>query len=374
MSRNFLKKAKRIVVKVGTSSVTYPNGKINLKRLDMLSKQLSDLRNSGCEPILISSGAVGAGMGKLNCGPPSSLPEKQALAAVGQGFIMQMYEKFFAEYSHNVAQVLLTRDCFSDPSRYLHSRNTLFSLLDFNVIPIINENDTTAVDELRFGDNDTLSAMVACSIGADLLIILSDIDGLYSSNPRENSDAKLIHEVRRITAEMENSSPAKGSSISSGGIRTKLAAARIAMANGIPMIIANSFEKDIILRTVDGEDVGTLFLPGRKSYESKRRQWISVGSATKGCVVVDDGAADAICNKGTNLLPSGVTEVIGGFAQGDVVSVLSETGTIIARGISNFSCAEAEKIIGKHSAEVKSMLIHSDYEELIHRRNMAILV
>lgn len=373
MSKGFLKKAKRVVVKVGTSSITYPTGKINLTRLDMLSKQLSELRNMGCEPILVSSGAVGAGMGKLNCAPPASLPEKQALAAVGQGLIIQMYEKIFAEYSQNVAQVLLTRDCFSDPARYLHSRNTLFALLDFNVIPIINENDTTAVDELRFGDNDTLSAMVACSIEADLLILLSDIDGLYSSNPRENSDAIMIPEVRKITEEMENNSCARGSGISSGGMRTKLAAARITMANGIPMIIANGAERDIVLRAMEGEDVGTLFLPGRKSYYSKRRQWLSVGSVTKGCVVVDDGAAEAICNKGTNLLPSGVTEARGKFEQGEVVSVLNGAGSVIARGISNFSCAEVKKIIGKHSMEVKSVLINSDYEELIHRRNMAIL-
>lgn len=375
MERDFIQKAKRVVVKVGTSSITYPGGKINLSRMDELSRQVSCLRNSGREPILISSGAVGAGMGKLNRPEsPVSLPEKQALAAVGQGLLMGMYEKFFAEYSQSVAQVLLTRDCFADSSRYLYSRNTLFALLDMGVIPIINENDTIAVDELRFGDNDTLSAMVACSADADLLIILSDIDGLYNSNPRADPDAELIPVVTEITAEMERNSHTKGSGISSGGMFTKLAAARVTMANGIPMIIANSSEKDIIMRAAGGENIGTLFLPRRDSYESSHRRWISAGSATKGAVVVDRGAEDAILNKGTNLFTSGVLEIRGSFAHGDAVSVLSESGVVIARGITNYGSGDAKKIIGKHSSEIKGILGFADYEELIHRRNIAILV
>lgn len=374
MERNFMKKTERVVIKIGTSSLTYATGKINLSRMDRLSKQISDLRNGGLEPILISSGAVGAGMGKLGSAPPATLPQKQALAAVGQGLLMGMYEKFFAEYSQSVAQVLLTRDCFSDPSRYLHSRNTLFALLEMGVIPIINENDTIAVEELRFGDNDTLSAMVASAAAADLLIILSDIDGFYDSNPRENEDARLIPVISEITADMERNSHTKGSSISSGGMFTKLAAARITMANGIPMIIANSADEDVIMRAVGGGDVGTLFLPRRESYGSRHRQWLSAGSATKGAVVVDDGAEDAIRNRGTNLFTSGVLEVRGNFAYGDVVSILNTSGVTVARGISNFGCTDAKKIVGKRSAEIKEILGRADYEELIHRRNMAILV
>lgn len=374
MRRDFLKKAKRVVVKVGTSSITYPNGKINLSKMDELSKQISDLRNSGREPILISSGAVGAGMGKLDRDPPVSLPEKQALAAVGQGLLMGMYEKFFADYSQNVAQVLLTRDCFADSSRYLYSRDTLFALLDFGVIPIINENDTIAVEELRFGDNDTLSAMVACSVDADFLIILSDIDGLYDANPREEPAAKLIREVTEITVDMEKSSRTRGSSMSSGGMFTKLAAARITMANGIPMVIADSAEKDIIIRAAEGEAVGTLFRPRRESYESSHRRWLSAGCAVKGAVVVDEGAEDAIRNKGTNLFTSGVVEIRGNFVHGEVVSVLSRSGMVVASGISNYSSEDARKIMGKRSAEIREILGSADYEELIHRRNIAILV
>lgn len=374
MRSNFFQKSKRVVVKVGTSSITYPNGKINLSKMDELSKQISSLRSIGCDPILISSGAVGAGMGKLDRDPPISLPEKQALAAVGQGLLMGMYEQVFTRYSQSVAQVLLTRDCFSDSSRYLYSRDTLFALLDFGVIPIINENDTIAVEELRFGDNDTLSAMVACSVDADLLIILSDIEGLYDSNPRENKAAKLIPEVTEITVDMEMNSRTKGNSISSGGMYTKLEAARITMANGIPMIIASSAEKDIIIRAAQGENVGTLFQPRRESYESSRRRWISAGSATKGVVVVDEGAEDAIRNKGTNLFTSGVVEVRGKFVHGEVVSVLSRSGMVVARGVSNYSSDDAKRIVGKRSTEIKEILGTADYEELVHRRNIAILV
>ncbi|MCL2009718.1 MAG: glutamate 5-kinase [Synergistaceae bacterium] len=263
MKREDLRKCKRIVVKVGTSSITYPTGKINLGKMELLAREMSDLHSAGRELVLTTSGAVGAGVGRLNCPFPSSLPEKQALAAVGQGILMHMYEKFFSEYSKSVAQVLLTRDCFSDPERYLNSRNTLFSLLNFGVIPIINENDTVAVDELRFGDNDTLSAMVACNIDADLLIILSDIEGFYDSDPRKNQSARLIPEVNEITAEMTENARTKGSSFASGGMVTKLSAASMTMANGILMVIAASDEPNVIRRVAEGENIGTLFLPRR---------------------------------------------------------------------------------------------------------------
>jgi glutamate 5-kinase len=259
MERIELQKCKRIVVKVGTSSITYPTGKINLGKMEALVRELSDLHNAGREIVLTSSGAVGAGAGKLNVPPPSNLQEKQALAAIGQGLLMHMYEKFFSEYSKSVAQALLTRDCFSDPERHTNFRNTLFTLLRFGVIPIINENDTVAVDELKFGDNDTLSAMVAVSASADLLIILSDIDGLYDSNPRDNAGAKLISEVSEITETMMENSRAKGSALSSGGMYTKLTAARLVTRQGIPMVIASSACANVIRRVADGEDIGTLF-------------------------------------------------------------------------------------------------------------------
>jgi glutamate 5-kinase len=374
MKRDTVKEAVRVVIKVGTSSLTHPNGKICVNKINKLAAQISDLRNGGREPILISSGAVGAGVGRLNCSQPASLPEKQAMAAVGQGLLMQMYENFFSQYAQCVGQMLLTRDCFSDPSRYLYSRNTLFTLLRYGVIPIINENDTVSVDELRFGDNDTLSAMVACIADADLLIILSDIDGLFDSNPRENENARLLPEVLRITEEMESSSTTRGSAASSGGMYTKLAAARITMANGIPMIIANSAEDGVIHRLLGGEEIGTIFQPIRDGYGGKHRQWLAVGSAPKGMIVVDDGAEDAIRNKGTNLLPSGTVRVEGNFSTGEVVSLVNSRGEIIARGVVNFDCKDARMIIGKRTSEMKEILGRVDYEELISRYNMALLI
>ncbi|MDR2529383.1 MAG: glutamate 5-kinase [Synergistaceae bacterium] len=373
MKREDLRNCKRIVVKVGTSSITYPTGKVNLGKMELLARELSDLHSAGRELILTSSGAVGAGVGKLNCPPPSSLPEKQALAAIGQGILMHMYEKFFSEYSKSVAQVLLTRDCFSDPVRYLNSRNTLFSLLNFGVIPIINENDTVAVEELKFGDNDTLSAMVTCNAEADLLLILSDVNGLYDSDPRKNEDARLISQVSEITVEMVKNSKAKGGTLSSGGMFTKLSAARMTMANGIPLVIASSDEPNVIRRVADGEAVGTLFLPSREGGYASRRQWIAVGSAAAGSVTVDDGAAEALLRRGKSLLPSGVLRVEGVFKVGDVVGVKNASGVEIARGITNYGHEDAARILGRRTSEIEDILGRQDYEELIHRNNMAVL-
>jgi glutamate 5-kinase len=342
--------------------------------MEALTRELSDMHSAGRELILTSSGAVGAGIGKVDCPPPSSLPAKQALAAIGQGVLMHMYEKFFSEYSKNVAQVLLTRDCFSDPVRYLNSRNTLLSLLNFGVIPIVNENDTVAVDELKFGDNDTLSAMVACNAEADLLIILSDIDGLYDADPRGNTSARLISEVGEITDEMTRNSRARGSSFSSGGMFTKLCAARMTMASGIPMVIASSAEPDVIRRVVGGEEIGTFFLPPRECGYASHRRWIAVGSAEWGVVEVDEGAAEALLRRGKSLLPSGVVRIEGAFRVGDVIGVKNPSGVEIARGISNYGHDDAKKIIGRHTSEIEKILGRRDYEELIHRNNMAMLI
>jgi glutamate 5-kinase len=370
--REELRECKRVVVKVGTSSITYSTGKVNLGKMELLARELSDLHSAGRELVLTSSGAVGAGMGRLHCPPPSSLPEKQALAASGQGSLMHMYDKFFSEYSKSVAQVLLTRDCFSDPERYLNSRNTLFSLLNFGVIPIINENDTVAVDELKFGDNDTLSAMVACNVEAGLLIILSDIDGLYDADPRKNKSARLIPEVTEITAEMLENSKTRGSALSSGGMFTKLSAARMTMANGIFLVIASSDEPNVVRRVVRGENVGTLFVPAHGGYAARRR-WIAVGSAAAGYVTVDDGAADALLHRGKSLLPSGAVGIEGNFNVGDVIGVKNDAGVEVARGISNYGSDDTLKIMGKRTSEIEKILGYRHYEELIHRNNMAIL-
>jgi glutamate 5-kinase len=251
--REELRQAKRIVVKVGTSTLTYANGKVNLQRVESLVREMADLHNRGVEVLLVSSGAVGVGANRMGFKKiPRTMPEKQALAAIGQGALMHLYEKLFAEYDKTVAQVLLTRGDLDERLRYLNATNALLAVLAMEVIPVINENDTVVVEELKFGDNDTLSAMVAGLVDANLLIILSDVDGLYDCDTRSNLQAALLSEVTEINDAMEDNSRTRGSSFASGGMLTKLKAARICMASGIPMVIANSGEKDVIRRVAGG--------------------------------------------------------------------------------------------------------------------------
>ena len=268
--RSRLKEAKRIVVKVGTSTLTYDNGNINLRRIEKLTRVLSDIVNSGKEVTLVSSGAIGVGVSKLNLKEkPKDIREKQALSAVGQCELMHIYSKFFGEYSHTVGQVLLTRDVIEDERIKNNVCNTFEILLDKKIIPIVNENDTISIDEIEnianFGDNDNLSAIVSQLINADLLIILSDIDGFYDSDPRNNKDAKLLNEIEIITEELEACAGGAGSNLGTGGMATKLIAAKRATEEGIDMVLANGKEPEIILDILDGNDIGTLFVGKRKS-------------------------------------------------------------------------------------------------------------
>ncbi|MBR1896409.1 MAG: glutamate 5-kinase, partial [Pyramidobacter sp.] len=297
MERSDLKKCRRVVVKVGTSTITHKNGKFNIQRMDRLCRELADLHNGGTDVLLVTSGAVGAGMGRMGMTEkPSSLPVKQALAAVGQGLLMQMYEKLFSEYGCTAAQILLTRVGFNDRSRYLNLCNTLHALAELDAIPVINENDTIAVDELKFGDNDTLSALVACAAGADLLIILSDIDGLYDADPRTHPEAKLLHEVSAVSQNIRDNSSTKGSSMSSGGMYTKITAADVVLPAGIPLVIASGSEENVLHRVLSGERLGTLFIPPVERRHA-RKQWIAANRPFES-VTVDSGAAAALTERG----------------------------------------------------------------------------
>lgn len=368
-----LGKCRRIVVKVGTSSLTHSTGKIDLRRMELLVRQVADLSNGGREMILVSSGAVGAGMGKLNrASAPRTLPEKQALAAVGQGGLMHLYEKLFAEYDRHVAQLLLTRDVFAVPRRYLNVRNTLAALLEFGAVPVINENDPVAAEELRFGDNDTLAAAVAVAADADLLVILSDIDGLYDADPRRNPQARIIPVVREVTEEMLASSRSKGSAVASGGMCTKLLAARMTMACGIPLVIASGGAENPLRRILAGEGLGTLFVPRGEGYRSRRR-WLAAGSAPAGKIRVDSGAARILGRGGRSLLPSGVVAVEGRFERGDVVAVVAPEGKEVVRGIVNFSAPEVVRIAGRHSHEIEALLGRCDYDEVVSRNNLVLV-
>ncbi|MGI6606780.1 MAG: glutamate 5-kinase [Peptococcia bacterium] len=362
---------KRIVVKVGTSTLTYATGKLNLDQLERLVRELADLRHRDIEVILVSSGAVGAGIGKLGLrSKPKSIPEKQALAAIGQGILMQMYEKFFAEYGEIVAQVLLTREDITQRGRYLNARNTLLALLRLGVVPIINENDTVAYEEIKFGDNDTLAALVAGLVDADLLVLLSDIDGLYTADPRQDSSAQLIKTVEELTPEIVALAGKSGSKLGSGGMITKIQAARIVSTSGISMIVANGSQKGVLKEIVMGENPGTLFLPCDQRLNS-RKAWIGYASKTSGAVTVDEGAEKALLEKGKSLLPSGVTAVEGDFERGCVISIMGEAGEI-ARGIVNYSSVEIKQIMGCQSKEIARILGQKDFDEVIHRDNLTL--
>lgn len=372
--QHLVENAKKIVVKVGTSTLTHNTGKLNLERIERLVRQLSDLQNQGKEVVLVSSGAIGAGMGKLNLDKrPKTIPEKQAVAAIGQGILLHLYEKMFAEYGQTTAQLLLTKADLEHRQRFLNARNTLLTLLDLGVIPIVNENDTVAFEEIKFGDNDTLAALVATLIDADLVILLTDIDGFYNDDPRKNKDAKRLAVVEHIDESIEGQAGSVGSKFGSGGMATKIIAAKIAVNAGIPLIIALGSEPNIIGQIISGEPVGTLFVP-QEIKPHLRKSWIAFGSHVQGNIIIDDGAKEALLYKGKSLLPGGIAAVEGVFAAGDVVHILDLQGKEIARGISNYSQQEIMKIKGQKTKDICSILGYKDYDEVIHRDNLSIFV
>jgi len=370
----FLNEARRIVVKVGSSTLTYANGKLNLYQLERLVRELADLKNQGLEIILVSSGAVGAGMGKMEFEErPKNIPEKQALAAIGQGILMHLYEKFFSEYGKTVAQVLLTREDLTNRDKFLNARNTLLTLLRLGVLPIINENDTVAYEEIKFGDNDTLAALVSGLIDADLLVILSDIDGLYTADPRHVATAQLIKVVAEITPEITELAGGTGTNVGSGGMTTKLQAAKIASNSGIPMLVTNGSREGVIRDTIKGINPGTLFIPREHHRLKTRKAWIAFGSRAKGRLLVDSGAENALVEKGKSLLPSGITAVEGNFQRGSVVSIIGQSGEI-ARGIVNYASLEISNLKGCQSKDIYKILGYKDYDEVVHRDNLTLKV
>jgi len=363
---------RRIVIKIGSSSLAYPTGKLRLARIERLVREMADLHNAGCEVMVVTSGAIGAGMGKLGLKErPKSIPTLQACAAVGQGILMHMYEKFFAEYGITVAQVLLTREDFADRRRFLNARNTLETLLRLHTVPIINENDTIAVEEIKLGDNDQLSALVAVAINANLLLMLSDVDGLYTTDPRTDPRARRIPEIAEITPDIEKLAGTPGSALGTGGMATKLMAARIAVHSGVAMVIAPAGEDNVIRRVLAGEDIGTVFWPVPHKLKNRKR-WIAFSATVQGRVFVDAGAAAALALHGKSLLPSGVVGVSGEFGVGSTVSVIDPEGREIARGIVNYSSAELEKIKGVKTTEITRILGEPRCDEVIHRDNLVL--
>lgn len=373
-SREALKKAKRIVIKVGTSTITYANGKRNFSQIDRLAREISDLQNQGKEMILVTSGAVAVGVDRMGlpC-KPKTIPGKQAAAAVGQGVLMHTYEKFFADYGQIVAQVLITKTEAIDRHRYTNTRNTFMELMRQRVIPIVNENDVVALDELKIGDNDNMSALVAGIVDADLVIILSDVDGLYTANPQTHPDAVIVPEVAEITPEIEASAGGVGSARGTGGMATKIQAAKAATSSGIHLVIASGTEKNAITRVLQGEELGTLFV-SRENRLQFRKRWLAFGAKIAGSIVVDDGCAKAIRKAGgCSILPAGVFAVQGEFLPGSTVSVIDKDAHELARGLVHYSSAELEQIKGCNSGEIANILGHKNFDEVIHRDDLVIL-
>jgi len=373
-SREALKKAKRIVIKVGTSTITYANGKRNFSQIDRLAREISDLQNQGKEMILVTSGAVAVGVDRMGLpGKPKTIPGKQAAAAVGQGVLMHTYEKFFADYGQIVAQVLITKTEAIDRHRYTNTRNTFMELMRQRVIPIVNENDVVALDELKIGDNDNMSALVAGIVDADLVIILSDVDGLYTANPQTHPDAVIVPEVAEITPEIEASAGGVGSARGTGGMATKIQAAKAATSSGIHLVITSGTEKNAITRVLQGEELGTLFV-SRENRLQFRKRWLAFGAKIAGSIVVDDGCAKAIRKAGgCSILPAGVFAVQGEFLPGSTVSVIDKDAHELARGLVHYSSAELEQIKGCNSGEIANILGHKNFDEVIHRDDLVIL-
>ena len=375
-ARESLKEAKRIVVKVGTSTLAYGPGRMNLYNIEHLVRGLVDMANEGREMILVSSGAIAAGLGRLGMTEkPDSIPEKQAIAAVGQGMLMHIYEKFFAEYGKVAAQVLLTRENSVRHNQYIHSRDALCAMLAMGAIPVINENDAVTVDEIKIGDNDQLSATVATLVDADALIILSDIDGLYTANPATHPEAEIIHEVPEITPEIERLAGGAGSAMGTGGMMTKIEAAKVAMNAGVTMVIAPGARDHVLRDVLNGEEIGTLF-PAKESHLRLRKSWIAFGKRIEGDLVVDRGCEKAMRQCGSSLLAAGIVSADGEFTRGSTVRVLTKDGQEIARGVVNYGRAELMDLIGRQTKDFPEALLQEDgfREEVIHRDNMVLMV
>jgi glutamate 5-kinase len=359
---------RRIVVKVGTSILTSKNGQFSKEQVERVSSEILDVLKEGCRAVLVSSGAIACGMDVIGMKVrPKELPGLQACAAIGQGKLMKIYEDFFSRRKFHTAQVLLTRDGIQEHARYLNARNTLNALLRMSVLPVVNENDTVATEEIRFGDNDTLSALVSSLVDADLLIILSDVDGFYVEGKNRLETVRSLAEIDgNLRSHVYKNERAR----TTGGMETKLEAARFAMQAGVPMIIASGREPGVLHRILSGEKLGTLFLAGEKKRQS-RKNWLAF-SHPQGTIRIDDGARKALVDQGRSLLPSGILSVDGNFDLGDAVRVLDSGGKEIARGLVNYNAEQTARIKGLKTDQIRETLGYKDFDEVIHRDNLVV--
>ncbi|MDI6901401.1 MAG: glutamate 5-kinase [Anaerosomatales bacterium] len=366
--------AKRvIVVKVGSSTVTGSDGRIDRAYLHGLVDQIANVIDGGDRVVLVTSGAIAAGLEALGLDArPTDMPTLQATASVGQVRLAETYGALFAERGLTVGQVLLTRQDTGHRQQYLNACHTLLRLLELGIVPVVNENDTTAVDEIRMGDNDQLAALVSLMVHADLAILLTDIDGLYSADPRTSADARLIERIEDLSADVIAGAGGPGSAVGSGGMATKLEAGRMLMKAGVPMVICDGRRPNVVVDAAAGVPVGTLFAGGESAVKA-RKLWIAYGGRPAGSITIDDGARDALCLRGGSLLPAGVIDVTGSFVIGDAVTVVDGSGTAIARGIAGMSAADLRKVKGLKTAEIPEVLPAWEGEEVVHRDHLVIL-
>jgi len=365
--------AKRVVVKVGSNVLTEDRG-LNLKAIRSISRQICRLIDSGIEIILVSSGAMASGLKKVGLDQrPDEIPKRQAIAAVGQAGLILEYEKAFNRYHKKVAQILLTGDDLNNRKRYLNARNTICMLLSWQVVPIINENDTVMIEEIKFGDNDNLAAMITLLMDADILVNLTDIDGLYTRDPRTNSDVDFIPMVSAIREDIKKIAGDIPGALGTGGMLSKINAAKKVTAAGIPMVIANGGKPDVLKKLFSGKKVGTFFAPKQKKLKS-RKCWIAYTLKPKGVIRIDDGAAEAILNRGKSLLPSGIVGVEGDFSVGAPVEFKKTDDETLGNGLVNYSSTDIRKIMGLKSSQIKNRLGNKPYDDVIHRDNLVVTV
>ena len=368
--------SRRLVVKIGSSTLTTSESSIDYAYLAGLAEQIAAVRAAGWQPVIVTSAAIACGLEALGIAKrPSDMPSLQAAASVGQSVLSAAYANAFAAHGMTTSVVLLTRRDTANRTAYLHARDTLGRLLELGVVPVVNENDTVSVEQIRFGDNDTLAALVACLIDADLMVILSDIEGLYDANPRRDESARLIEVVERIDRDVMAVAGEAGSTVGSGGMITKIKAARVLMAAGIPMVICHGRRDDAIVDAAAGKSVGTLFVAREKAHEiTPRKLWIALGDAARGAVIIDEGARSALVGRGSSLLCVGVTCVEGRFDADDIIDIKDEEGVVVARGKVAFSSDEAELARGRSREDLERNRLLAPLAEraLVHRDELIV--
>lgn len=369
-----LSNIKNLIIKIGSSSLCDDHGQINKEKILNLIQQIAYIKRKGIKVTLVSSGAINAGVQVMNLDTrPDTIPQKQALAAIGQATLMQIYEDLFSLFNLKCAQILLNHDDFDDRKRLMNFNNAMQALIDYDVVPIINENDTLAVDEIKVGDNDTLASLVVPAVNGDMVVLVSDIDGLYDDNPHTNKNAKLISYVDGITKEIESMAKDATSKVGTGGMITKIKAAKVCNDFGCDMVIVNGNQHNVLIDLIEGKNVGTYFdgKPGRLL--SSRQHWIMYRSTPKGTIVVDDGAKNALITNHTSLLPKGIVDLKGNFLISQIIDIVDSDDNLLARGMVNYSSDEIRLIKGLNTSEIESVLHYKDYDEVVHANNLVLV-